>query len=274
MKKILVPTDFSEHANNAILTAANIARKTGAELLLLHIIELPQEASDAIQPGYAVPEVVFFKDNAERRLSEASLSSDLHGLTVSQVLKLGRTFNKVNEVAIENDVDLIVMGSHGASGFKELFLGSNTEKVVRTSDIPVLVIKRNETNVSFEKVVFASDFRSTNTKAYERILNFFTLNGIRPHFVYINTPNNFKPTHEAEKMVSDFLQAFHLEGYDFSIYNELDIEKGILRFADQENADLIAMGTHGRTGIIRLLNGSISEDLVNHSSRSVLTFKI
>ncbi len=274
MKKILVPTDFSEHAFNAIKTAASIARKTGAELLLLHIIELPQEASDAIQPGYDIPEVLFFKQNAERRLSEASLSPELSGLTVSQVLMLGRTFKKVNEVAVENKVDLIVMGSHGASGFKELFLGSNTEKVVRTSEVPVLVIKRNETEVSFNNVVFASDFMSDNKKSFAPIVDFFMLNQIKPHFLFVNTPNNFKPTHIAEKMAADFLKTFNLEGYDFSIYNELDIEKGILRFAEKVNADLIAMGTHGRTGFTRLLNGSISEDLVNHSPRSVLTFKI
>src|SRR5690606_39285832 len=81
----------------------------------------------------------------------------IYGLSVSQILRLGRTFDLVNEVAISNDVDLIVMGSHGASGFKEVFIGSNTEKVVRTSEIPVLVIKNEETHTFFENVVFAID---------------------------------------------------------------------------------------------------------------------
>lgn len=274
MKKILVPTDFSDHAFNAVKAAASIARKTNAELLLLHIIELPQEAMDAIKPGHDIPEIMFFKQWAEKRLSETSLSPELNGLNVSQILLLGRTVNKVAEAAADNNVDLIVMGSHGASGFKELFVGSNTEKVVRHSEVPVLVIKNDETEIKMERVVFASDFMVENKASFVNALNFFRTSNVKPHFLMVNTPNNFKPTHVAEKFVADLLKEFDMTEYEFSIYNDLDIEKGILNFSERVNADLIAMGTHGRKGISKFLNGSISEDLVNHSSRSLLTFKI
>jgi len=274
MKKILVPTDFSDHAFNAVLAAAALARKSNAELLLLHIIELPQEAMDAIQPGHDLPEIMFFRQWAEQRLSETSLSQELNGLNVSQVLKLGRTVNKVAEVAAENDVDLIVMGSHGASGFKELFVGSNTEKVVRHSEVPVLVIKNEKAEVTMNRVVFASDFVIEHKELFAKALDFFKDSQIKPHFLMVNTPSNFKATHVAEKFVADLLKEFNVTDYEFSIYNDLDVEKGILNFSERINADLIVLGTHGRRGISRFLNGSISEDLINHSSRSLLTFKI
>lgn len=274
MKKILVPTDFSEQASIALQAAAGIARKSNAEIILLHIIDLPQEAMDMIQPGYDLPQIMLFKQNAEARLTQTALSQELSGLNVSQVLKLGRTFNEVNEVATANNIDLIVMGSHGASGFKELFIGSNTEKVIRTSNIPVLAIKGNDSAISFEKVVFANDFTEETTKGFQKIIDFLKLNGGTPHFLMVNTPNNFKPTHIAEQMAHDFLKQFNIENYEFSIYNDLDIEKGILNFAERVNADLIAMGTHGRKGFARFLNGSISEDLMNHSPRSIITFKL
>ncbi|WKW46148.1 universal stress protein [Myroides sp. JBRI-B21084] len=274
MKKILVPTDFSEQATIALRAAAGIARKSNAEIILLHIIDLPHETMDMIQPGYDLPEIMFFKEHAEAKLSETSLSNDLSGLTVSQILKLGRTFNEVTDVAVANNIDLIVMGSHGASGFKEFFIGSNTEKVIRTSDIPVLTIKGNDSTINFNKVIFASDFTEESTAGFEKIMTFLKLNGSVPHFLMVNTPNNFKPTHVAEQMAHVFLKQFNLENYEFSIYNDLDIEKGILNFAERIDADLIAMGTHGRKGFARLLNGSISEDLMNHSPRSIITFKL
>ena len=274
MKKILVPTDFSEQAGKALKTAAGIARKTGSELILLHIIDLPQEAMDAVKPGFDVPEIIFFKNSAEARLTQTSLSPELNGLTVSQVLRLGRTFDLVNEIAVANDVDLIVMGSHGASGFKEVFIGSNTEKVVRTSEIPVLVIKNEETQTSFNKVVFAIDLGADAKESTKKMIHFFISNDIKPVFLYVNTPNNFKSTHVAHKMAREYIQQLDIDNYEFAIYNDVDIEKGILNYAESINADLIAMGTHGRTGFARLLNGSISEDLVNHSSKSVLTFKL
>ncbi|MBA5793308.1 universal stress protein [Flavobacterium sp. xlx-214] len=274
MNKILVPTDFSAQAYNALKAAAGIARKSNAEIILLHIIDLPQETMDMIKPGYDLPEIMFFKQHAEARLSEISLSQDLNGLTVSQILKLGRTFDEVTTVAKDQNIDLIVMGSHGASGFKELFIGSNTEKVIRTSEIPVLAIKGDQAEVKFDKVIVANDFTEEVKQNFQKIINFLKSNGGTPHFLMVNTPNNFKPTHVAEEMAHDFLKQFQLENYQFSIYNDLDIEKGILNFAERENADLIAMGTHGRKGFARFLNGSISEDLMNHSPRSIITFKL
>lgn len=274
MKKILVPTDFSEQASVALKAAAGIARKSNAEIILLHIIDMPQETMDMIKPGYDIPEIMLFKEGAEAKLTQTSMSEELSGLNVSQILILGRTFHEVINVAKANNIDLIVMGSHGASGFKEFFIGSNTEKVIRTSDIPVLAIKGNNSEISFNKVVFANDFTEESAKGFEKIINFLKLNGANPHFLMINTPNNFKPTHVAEQMAHDFLKQFNLDVYEFSIYDDLDIEKGILNFADRINADLIAMGTHGRKGFARLLNGSISEDLMNHSPKSIITFKL
>ncbi len=111
-------------------------------------------------------------------------------------------------------------------------------------------------------------------KVFKKIIDFLKVNGAQPHFLMVNTPNNFKPTHIAEQLAHDFLKQYNLDYYEFSIYNDLDIEKGILNFAERVDADLIAMGTHGRKGFARLLNGSISEDLMNHSPRSIITFKL
>lgn len=274
MNKILVPTDFSEQAGIALKAAAGIARKSNAEIILIHIIDLPHESMDMINHGYDLPEIMMFKQAAEAKLTQTSLSEDLSGLNVSQILVLGRTFNEVINAAKANNIDLIVMGSHGASGFKEFFVGSNTEKVVRMSDIPVLAIKGTNTDIKFDKVVFASDFTEEALPNFEKIINFLKSNGGTPHFLMVNTPNNFKPTHIAEEIAHNYLKQFNLEAYEFSIYNDLDIEKGILNFANRVDADLIAMGTHGRKGFARLLNGSISEDLMNHSPRSIITFKL
>src|SRR5690606_2686906 len=220
MKKILVPTDFSEQALNAVKAAASVARNSNTEIILLHIIDLPQETMDMVQPGYEIPEIMLFKQAAEKKLIELAKSPILENLTVSVVLRLGRTFNEVNKVATENNIDMIVMGSHGASGFKEVFIGSNTEKVVRSSGIPVLVIKGNQTEVTFNNVVFASDFLEKNPDAYNKILNFLKEKDAKPHFLMVNTPNSFKPTHEAERIIGEFLEDLNIDSYHFSVYND------------------------------------------------------
>lgn len=281
MKKILVPTDFSDHSEYALKVAAQIARENGGEIFLLHMLELPALASDGIGESNAVgnsavlPEVMFFMQKTRERFNEVLALPYLEGIPVVEAIQFERAFDGIIAHSKKHNIDLVVMGSHGASGFREMFIGSNTEKVVRTSDIPVLVIKKEEGNFNPQKFVFASDFSDEIKKPFTKVVDFANSFGIHLHLVLINTPNDFKSTHAGEKKMHDFVSKFDItNGYTSHIYNDVNVEKGILHFANSINADLIGMCTHGRQGLAHFFNGSISEDLVNHSVRPVVTFRI
>ncbi|MBR9999739.1 MAG: universal stress protein, partial [Cyclobacteriaceae bacterium] len=94
------------------------------------------------------------------------------------------------------------------------------------------------------------------------------------HLVRINTPNNFESTRKILQQMRDFVTAYHIENYTLNIYNDFMEEDGIMFFAQDIEADMIAMATHGRTGIMHLLSGSIAEDVVNHAKRPVWTCRI
>lgn len=275
MKKILVPTDFSEHAEYALKVAAQIAKKNNAEIILLHMLELPHQGGDAgTGAGHDVPEIMLFKNRAIERLEDLMDEDYLDGIEVSEAIQFEKAFDGVLKITKKNNIDFIVMGSHGASGFNEMFIGSNTEKVVRYSDVPVLVIK-NETDVfNADNFVFASDFSGEVKKPFEKMMEFAASYGSHLNLVMINTPNSFKATHVAEKIMSDFMKNFNYPNYSMHIYNDVNIEKGILNFSNSKKADIIGMCTHGRTGFAHFFNGSISEDLVNHAVKPVITFKI
>lgn len=275
MKKILVPTDFSEHAEYALKVAAQIARKNNAEIILLHMLELPHQGGDAgTGAGHDVPEIMLFKNRAIERLEDLMDEEYLDGIEVSEVIQFEKAFDGVMKISKKNDIDFIVMGSHGASGFNELFIGSNTEKVVRYSDVPVLVIK-NETNTfNADTFVFASDFSDEVKKPFAKMLQFAKAYDSHLHLVMINTPNSFKPTKTADKIMKAFMSEFDYPNHSLHIYNDLNVEKGILNFSSSRKADIIGMCTHGRTGFAHFFNGSISEDLVNHAVKPVITFKI
>jgi nucleotide-binding universal stress UspA family protein len=155
-----------------------------------------------------------------------------------------------------------------------MFIGSNTEKVVRNSNIPVLIIKRNEENFNTNKFVFASDFSEEIKKPFQKVIEFAKNFNAHLHLVNINTPNNFKSTRVAQKQMNEFIAEFKIGNYSTHIYNDVNVEKGILHFAKSIDADIIGMSTHGRKGISHFFNGSISEDLVNHAKKPVITFKI
>ena len=274
MKRILVPTDFSKNAEYALKVAAQIARKNNSEIILLHMLELPHQGNDAINGGSAIPQIMLYKEKAIEKLEDLMDVDFLDGINVSEIIQFEKAFEGILSISKKNGVDLIVMGSHGVSGFEEMFIGSNTEKVVRTSEIPVLVIKNEVPSFEVKNMVFASDFSPEISNPFEKLLEFATIFGAHLNLVMINTPNSFKSTAIAETIMAEFVGKYNLSNYSLNIYNDVNVEKGILNFATKVNADLIGMCTHGRTGFSHFFNGSISEDLVNHTVRPVITFKI
>jgi nucleotide-binding universal stress UspA family protein len=274
MKRILVPTDFSKHAEYALKVAAQIAKDNNSEIILLHMLELPNQGGDALGQGHNIPEIMFFKNKAISRLEDLMDVDYLKDIPVSEIIQFEKAFEGILNISKKNNVDFIVMGSHGASGFQEMLIGSNTEKVVRSSDVPVLVIKNETERFSADNLVFASDFSQEIKTPFRKMVEFSKLFNSHLNLVMINTPNSFKPTHVAEKIMSDFVDEFGLSNYSSHIYNDSNVEKGILNFANRVKADLIGMCTHGRTGFSHFFNGSTTEDLVNHAVRPVITFKI
>ncbi|OZV71109.1 universal stress protein [Winogradskyella aurantia] len=274
MYRILVPTDFSEQAENALKVAAMLAKKFEAEIYLLHMLEIPMQQIDPINAHSDVPEALFFMQLAHRKFEDLMDQDFLEGIQVHETVKADISFNEIKEACNEFEIDLIVMGSHGASGIMEVFVGSNAEKVVRTSDVPVLVIKNEHHSFNIKNFVFASDFKNDNRKTYEQAVKFAKAFDAKIHLLMVNTANKFITTYEANARINDFISGQSFDNYTITVHNDITIEQGILNFSKDIDADLIGISTHGRQGIAHFLNGSISEDLVNHAKRPVITFKI
>ncbi len=273
MKRILVPTDFSIQAENALKVAAQIAQKNGSEIYLEHSLNLPSHLNDVGQTG-TLPESLYFIRLAEKEFEKIMDRPYLEDLDIYNAIGHGEIYEDVQQTVAEKNIDLIVMGSHGSSGFKEMFIGSNAEKVVRTSKIPVLVIKNEHPDFKINDFVFATDFSEECRRPFDHAQKFAKDVGAKIHLLYVNTPSGFKTSSEANAMMEQFVKGMGTENYTLNIYNDTSVEKGILGFAKEKNAQLVGMSTHGRKGISHFFNGSISEDLVNHANMPVITFKI
>ena len=274
MKTILVPIDFSTYSQNALKVAAKIAQRNGSEIHLLHMLELPSQMNDAVSSGVPIPEIILFIKKAQEKIEQILSQDFLKEISTVQHIKFENAFSGILSYIKENKTDLIVMGSHGISGIDEVLLGSNTEKVVRLSDVPVLVLKKETTEFKGEHFVFASDFSEEVKKPFQKMLNFTQIFNAKLSLVMICTPNSFKTTALSEQIINDFVSDFTIDNYTITIYNDTNIEKGIINFSRKVGADLIGLSTHGRTGLAHFFTGSISEDLVNHSIRPIITFKI
>ncbi|MEW4923542.1 universal stress protein [Algibacter sp. 2305UL17-15] len=274
MKKILVPTDFSEQAENALEVAAQLAKQHHSEIYLLNVLDLPLHEVDALSTYRDLPEAMFFMKLAHKKFKKLKEKDYLQGITVHEAIEFHDIFKGIYHVCEKNNIDFIIMGSHGASGFKELLIGSNTEKVVRTSEVPVLVVKKRHELFKIESFVFASDFKDESKVPFLKALKFAESFEVEMHLLMVVTANKFITTAEAKARIQGFLDTVTHSYCTIHIYNDETIEKGIMNFSQSVDADLIGMSTHGRQGLSHFFNGSISEDLVNHARRPVITFKI
>jgi len=273
MKKIVVPIDFSEQSDYALKVAASLAKKHNAEILALHMLELNQAIVSSSE-GFHPEQTVFLIKMAEKRFKEFLNKAYLKGVSITPIIKHFKVFSEVNEVAEKNGADMIVMGSHGTDGLKEIFVGSNAERVVRNADIPVLVIKNDHKDFKVERLLFACGFKEESQLAFKKAKNFADLLGAELKLVYINTPgDDFLSTNDANERISVFLKKAGV-GMEVEIYNDYNIEKGILNYSGSINADAIGIPTHGRKGLSHFFMGSIGEDVANHSTIPVITFKI
>lgn len=276
MKRILVPVDFSKEAESAARVAASIARKTGSEIFLVHMLELPVTTIDPAEMNTisSEPQIIYFMKLAHQKFEKFKKLPFFKGLTVVETIQFQHAFSGIINESEKNKIDLIVMGSQGASGLQEMFIGSNTEKVVRRSKVPVLVIKTGVEDFVVNDIIFASDFNKESKSTFHRVINFAEMFEAKIHLLYINTIHNFNTTKNIESRIARFMEDFDFSNYTKNIYNDVSIEKGILSFARDIDADLIALNTHGRSGLSQLFNGSVGQELANHALRPVVTFKI
>lgn len=266
MKKILVPCDFSESAIQAYEFAMNLAVQSHAEVFVLKVIDLPfiYETSLGTTPEYFDPSI--FKDLEEDAKTKFEKLKNKHPrkeMVTFTALRGAVTFT-INQFALDHKIDLIVMGTTGASGLKEYWIGSNTEKVVRFSPVPVLAVRKSFDISKIKNIVFPTTLHLDQNDLISRIKELQLFFSAKLHLLLVNTPSNMLRTKDEIDLMEEFAKHYKLSNYTLNTRNDFTEQDGIINFAHEIKADMIAMGTHGRRGLAHLFMGSVTEDLVNH----------
>jgi nucleotide-binding universal stress UspA family protein len=276
MKKILVPCDFSDPAVQAFKMAVEIANQSNGEVVLLNVVELPVMHESVLMPTLSFEEA-FIKDmkaHAEKNFAKMKEKWAKEGPKVSSYVEFGGTTSTIRDFINEKKIDLILMGTHGASGVKEFFIGSNTEKIVRTAGVPVISIKKQVKLQSIKNIVFPTiaDLNHEELVSEVKALQYFFKATL--HILYVNTPSTFNRDLEIKPRLKAFAKRFMLKDFTLNVWNDYSEEEGLKNFVNESKADMIAMATHGRRGLNHLMSGSIAEDAVNHINCPIWTYKI
>jgi nucleotide-binding universal stress UspA family protein len=276
MEKILVPCDFSDQAIHAFRLAIDIAQASGAEVHVLHVIELPVMHDDVLTPLPSFDETMLkeLSERAEIKMLELKNESNREQLSIATKIEFGPIVSIITNYQETNDVNLIVMGTKGVSGIAEVFIGSNAEKVVRHAACPVMVVKRQTAIGELKHIVFPNSMEEgqedlvLHVKALQNALK-ATL-----HIVWIDTSDKSNDPSSAKQQLETFAKRFMMKDYTVNVFKANNRETGIINFTHWINASMIAMGTHARKGLSHLFKGSVTEDVVNHVDCPIWTYVI
>jgi len=276
MKNILVPCDFSKPAISAYRQALGVAAQSNGVVHLLHVIEPPILNDTMLMPTLNFEEELMkeMKVKATGEFKDVIKENKLDHVKVSFDIQYGAVATTVKEYIKDHEIDLVIMGSTGASGFKEYFIGSNAERVVRQSSVPVLVVKEFY-EWPVKNIVFPNELDTEHQEdlimKVKELQEFFKA---KLHILYVNTASNFVVDTVIRPQLQEFADRYMLKNYTINIFNHISIQEGAIDFTKMVEGDLIAIGTHGRKGINHLMKGSIAEDLVNHTDCMVWTYKL
>jgi nucleotide-binding universal stress UspA family protein len=274
MKKILIPTDFSECAKNAEKFALFLAEKIEAELVFLHVIHTPVDWSKLTKE-----QEKFFPD-AKENISQAKVNlnqlvkfAESKGIQSRYVLIFNNTNEKIHKYVEDEKIDMVVMGSHGIYGFKDHVLGTNTYSMLRNATVPVLVVKKLPETIKLEKLVFATNFREETGPTFRKVENLSEILQVPIKVLYVNTPTYFLETNDILSIGESYLNEFASYQHEIHIIDSFKEERGIIQFAEKINADGIAVITYGKSDFKQYFSPSVTENLIGLTDLPIFSIK-
>ncbi|MDY6764551.1 MAG: universal stress protein [Halobacteria archaeon] len=285
-ENILIPTDGSKGAEGGVEHGLRIARRYDATVHTLFVVEPvypTADFEDFTTNWNTIKEA--FRDQGERVTEEVADRVDEHGLKAVTSVQEGSPHGVILDYADENDIDLIAMGTHGRTGLRRYLMGSVTERVIRSSEVPVLAAKapkEDDRKGDYNNVLIPTDGSRGVERAIEHGLNIADEFDANLHALYVidtdivnwsTLLDTFSEegevaTKEIEKRAASFNMGTTTEVVEGTPHEE------ILDYIKKKNIDLVVMGTHGRSGLDRLFIGSVTSKVVRSSEVPVLTVRM
>jgi len=293
IERILCPIDFSEFSRDALDHAVALARWYGASLAVMHVIDVPQIAIDGVNAGNEIVAPLLDRDKvADDVRNFAAPAIGTVDVETDVLVTFGTPAMAIRMHATQTRADLVVVGTHGRSGFQRFLLGSVTEKLLRTITVPLLVVpppvKKPET-VAYRTILCAVDFSDESMRGLDYALSLAQETGARIILLHAleGLLDELDPQHVRRASVLEYLRDAEQDAYahlSAAVPDEARLwshpvdrvvrgraYRQILKMADEEHAALIVMGVRGRGALNRLVFGSTTEHVIREAKCPVLT---
>jgi len=277
MKKILFPTDFSDAANHAFIYALQVAKKLGAQIITLHVYQLPDikalHLPVTLKEVYDSLKVEVFENYRDevpflRKIAEENGYGDV---PMTHSLEEGESIPGILKAAQSTGADMIVMGTKGAGWLKEIFIGSVAGEVLENAPCPVLAVPIEATfDGTINKIAVTTDFTEEDCKTLNKVLEWAQQFDAVVYCVHVDTSHTEGIVRNMEKF-KEKMGITH--GIEYVVLNEFDLEKSISQFIESHQIDILAMLTHKRSFFEELFNYSHAKAMSYHTNIPILSIQ-
>lgn len=277
MKHIIVTTDFSPASLSGLKIASYLARKkSDISIRLSHAYHVPRKPSVTNQDlGYDIRKQEKIRAGIKEKLHAIAKEDFVRGLKIETQIMPHMEVDELLNHKDNKQADLIIAGVKGNKEWQRSEEAKHTEAIIRQAQCPVLTVHETLPDIiKFDNIVFASDFSQDMYKAFPKMKKILDILDAKLHLIKVITQDNFQDTLSAEKEMKDFAKVNFITNYTLKVFNDENVELGILRYAYSIKADMIAMETHGKSGILHMLKGSILESVARHSEMPVLSISM
>ena len=283
MKKILFPTDFSDTANNAFLYILHLAKLYNAEVFVTHIYDKKvistlyggqPELVATIYVDVELDEFEYFKEES-KKLRMIAEENNLSDVKLNFIFKSGSLVSTLGEIIEKEKINLVVMGTSGATNFEKKLWGSNTMNALRSLDIPILSIPKKAIFKGVKNIGFASALKDSDKPILANLLNFYDDNNLIIKVLYVI--KNDKNTEVEEQLIDEKIASweseFRNEKLIFIKKISDSVTKGIYQLIFDENIDIVVIAKRDLSFIDSLFTHSLSEDLAKKMDFPLLVVK-
>jgi nucleotide-binding universal stress UspA family protein len=276
IKKILIPTDFSETGLLAVEHAAFMARLFKADLYLLHAIEISDTTFSVYEPAIVIPDLKEVEDIAFGHLNRiAGRIKKEFGIRVKIICTRGNSAAEIVTAVKENTIDIVVMGTHGARGFNEYFVGSNTHKTVTICPCPVISVQSHAKKPGFGKIVLPIDNSPHSRQKVDHVIFLAKRYASRIYILGLQDNLDAEGQKKFRIKLESVEKAITKAGLscESKTIKENNLAMAALKYSYKVKADLIAVLSGRESSLTGIFLGPFSKQIINHSKIPVLTIK-
>ena len=277
MQKILFPTDFSSTADNAFIYALKIAKKLGARIYTLHVyqrpdisgVKLPHTLRE-VYNSIELEEFENYRDNVPH-LHEIAKANGLTDVPIENIMEEGETLPTILKVAKREEIDLIVMGTKGASGLREIFIGSTAAEVLENAECLVLAVPENAVfDGMIDNIAITTEYKPEELIALKRVVEFAGIFGANVYCVNVDLAHTADLDHKMDHWKEQYPGNGKVQ---FRVLDGTDIQEGLSKFINEEKIDILAMLTRKRNFFQELFHYSMVKKMAYHLNTPIMAIR-